>query len=52
MNEPKSTAGKVGWVFCQIIKWTLIIAFFPMSLVFVAYARQRKAKKEYYRKKE
>lgn len=31
-----------------ILKWILIILFFPMSLIFVAYFKQRKAKKEYY----
>ncbi|MFT7156387.1 MAG: preprotein translocase subunit SecG [Parvicella sp.] len=30
------------------IKWILIILFFPLSLIFVAYYKQKKAKKEYY----
>jgi hypothetical protein len=32
-----------------LIKWILIILFFPLSLLFVAYFKQRKAKKEYYK---
>jgi len=30
----------------NIFKWILIILFFPLSLVFVGYYRQKKAKKE------
>ena len=30
-----------------IIKWVFIILFFPLSLVFVGYYKQKKAKKEY-----
>ncbi|MEL6811952.1 MAG: hypothetical protein AAFP76_11500 [Bacteroidota bacterium] len=32
-----------------ILKWILIILFFPVSLIFVAYYNQKKAKKAYYR---
>jgi len=35
-----------------ILKWILIILFFPISLLFVAYFRQRKAKKEYFKRDE
>jgi preprotein translocase subunit YajC len=35
-----------------ILKWILMILFFPLSLLFVAYFRQRKAKKEYYKRHE
>jgi len=31
----------------NILKWILIILFFPLSLVFVGYYKQKKAKKEY-----
>lgn len=31
----------------QIIGWILIILFFPLSLIFVAYFRQQKAKAAY-----
>jgi hypothetical protein len=31
----------------NIIYWILIILFFPMSLLFVAYAKRRKAEKDY-----
>jgi len=31
-----------------ILKWKLIILFFPLSLIFVAYYRQQKAKRIYY----
>lgn len=30
-----------------ILKWVLIILFFPVSLIFVAYANQRKARRLY-----
>ncbi len=30
--------------------WILLILFFPMSLIFVAYYKQQKAKKEYDKK--
>jgi len=33
----------------NIFKWILIILFFPLSLIFVAYYKQKKAKKEYYK---
>lgn len=36
----------------KILMWILIILFFPMSLIFVAYYKQQKAKKEYYAKEE
>ena len=29
------------------LKWILIILFFPLSLIFVGYYKQKKAKKEY-----
>jgi uncharacterized membrane protein SirB2 len=32
-----------------IVKWLLIIAFFPLSLLFVAYFRQRQSQKEYFK---
>lgn len=35
-----------------ILKWVFIILFFPLSLLFVAYFRQRKAKREYFNKEE
>ena len=34
--------------FLNIIKWIGIILFFPLSLLFVGYYRNKKAKKEYY----
>jgi preprotein translocase subunit SecG len=34
----------------SIFKWILIIIFFPLSLIFVAYYRQKKAKKEYWKR--
>jgi hypothetical protein len=33
----------------KIFIWILIVLFFPMSLIFVAYYRQQKSKKEYYK---
>lgn len=35
-------APKKGNIFLNIIKWVLIILFFPLSLLFVAYFKQRK----------
>lgn len=35
-------------LFITILKWILIILFFPISLLFVAYFKQQKAKKAYY----
>lgn len=35
-----------------LLKWSLIILFFPMSLIFVAYYKQKKAKQAYYRDEE
>lgn len=37
------------WKFTRIV---LIVLFFPMSLLFVAYARQMKAKREYFAQNE
>lgn len=34
----------------NIFKWILIILFFPISLIFVAFYRQKKAKKDYWNK--
>ena len=39
-------------LFGNIIKWIFIIIFFPISLVFVAYYRQKKERKEYRNKEE
>ena len=36
-------------VILNILKWILIMLFFPLSLIFVAYYRQKKAKKEYWK---
>jgi len=36
-------------VFLIILKWILIVTFFPMSLIFVVYYRQRKARRDYYK---
>jgi len=36
----------------NILKWILIILFFPLSLIFVAYYKQKRAKKEYYKSKK
>jgi preprotein translocase subunit SecG len=33
----------------NILKWILIILFFPLSLLFVAYFKQRKSAKEYFK---
>ncbi|WP_298423427.1 hypothetical protein [uncultured Kordia sp.] len=35
-------------IFSTILKWIGIILFFPMSLIVVAYYKNKKAKKEYY----
>lgn len=35
-----------------LLKWILLVLFFPMSLLFVAYFRERKAKKEYFKNAE
>lgn len=32
----------------NIIKWILIILFFPLSLIFVAYYKQKREKKTYW----
>jgi hypothetical protein len=32
-----------------IFKWILIILFFPLSLLFVAYFKQQQSKKEYFK---
>ncbi|MEO5642486.1 MAG: hypothetical protein ABIQ40_19180 [Bacteroidia bacterium] len=36
-------------ILLSIVKWVLIILFFPLSLLFVAYFKQRKSKKEYFK---
>lgn len=36
-------------LFGNIIKWIFIILFFPLSLIFVAYYRQKKEGKEYWK---
>jgi len=36
-------------IISKIFIWILIILFFPLSLIFVAYYKQQKAKKEYYK---
>jgi len=38
--------------FFEILKWTLIILFFPLSLIFVAYYRRRKEKENYWNEKD
>ena len=35
-----------------ILKWIFIILLFPISLLFVAYFKQKKASKEKYRNRE
>ncbi len=35
----------------KILKWTLIILFFPISLIFVAYSRQKIEKRKYWDEK-
>jgi hypothetical protein len=34
-------------IITAILKWILITLFFPLSLIFVGYYKQKKAKKEY-----
>jgi hypothetical protein len=36
-------------VLLAILKWIFIILFFPVSLIFVAYFNQRKARNEYFK---
>jgi len=36
----------------SILKWFFIVLFFPFSLIFIAYFRQRKAKQEYFENEE
>lgn len=38
--------------FLTVLKWILIILFFPMSLIFVAYYKQREARKTYFEEEE
>ena len=38
--------------FLNILKWILIILFFPLSLLFVAYFKQRKSNNNYWKDKE
>lgn len=35
-----------------ILKWILVILFFPISLLFLAYFKQKKANRELYNSKE
>ncbi len=35
-----------------ILKWALIILCFPISLIFIAYFRQRKAQKAYFKQED
>ncbi len=35
-----------------VVKWIIIILFFPISLLFVAYFKQRRDNKEYYNRVE
>jgi len=37
-------------IIVKILLWILVILFFPLSLIFVAYFRQQKSKKEYWDK--
>jgi len=39
-------------IILTIIKWILIILFFPLSLVVVGYYKQKKAKKDYWIEKD
>lgn len=36
----------------KIFGWILIIAFFPLSLLFVAYFRERRINKSFYRSQQ
>lgn len=38
--------------FKTILKWILIVLFFPFSLLFIAYFRQKKAGQEYFKDEE
>ncbi|SFW57533.1 hypothetical protein SAMN05660313_02594 [Cellulophaga fucicola] len=39
-------------LFSNILKWILIILFFPLSLIFIAYYKQKKEKSTYWEKEE
>jgi len=36
-------------IFLTFLKWIFIILLFPLSLIFVAYYKQQKIKKEFYK---
>jgi preprotein translocase subunit SecG len=38
-------------ILIKILKWTLIILFFPLSLIFVAYHRQKIENRKYWEEK-
>jgi len=39
-------------ILLTLLKWIFILLFFPLSLLFIAYFRQRKAKKLYFSQKD
>lgn len=36
-------------ILTNILKWILIIAFFPISLIFIGYYKQKKERKDYWK---
>lgn len=48
MSQKQKSPDAVRFIY-QFFRIILIILFFPLSLIFVAYFKQQKAKKEYYR---